>query len=147
MIENTQINNIETRPSKIMWLVLFGVVVALGLVGYILKSDFFGFGDNAGESTYQAIFLSNGQVYFGSISKISEDYVVLKNIYYLQANDSLQGTNAQSQPFSLVKLGKELHGPTDTMYINKSQILFYEDLRDDSSVVKTIESNKENITN
>jgi hypothetical protein len=38
----------------------------------------------------------------------------------------------------LVKLGNELHGPTDELYINPNQVVFYEFLRDDSKVVESI---------
>jgi hypothetical protein len=100
-------------------------------------------------STYQAVFLANGQVYFGKISQTENDYVVLNNIYYLQANNPLQTTSSpdsknaaaatptQSQ-MSLVKLGNELHGPTDEMFINRTQILFFENLKPDSRVVSAI---------
>jgi len=48
----------------------------------------------------------------------------------------------QGSGFTLVKLGQELHGPEDIMHVNRSQILFYEYLRDDSQLVKTIENYK-----
>jgi hypothetical protein len=38
----------------------------------------------------------------------------------------------------LIKLGGELHGPTDTMQINRDQILLIEDLRTDSNLVAAI---------
>jgi hypothetical protein len=57
---------------------------------------------------------------------------------------SLESQNAPndfgSRQFQLIKLGNELHGPTDKMYINRSQVLFYEQLRKDSQVVVNIES-------
>ena len=129
----------KRKLSKIAWFILGFTIILVIVVGFIFRQNIFGQGKSAAQ--YQAVFLTNGQVYFGTISDINSNYVVLRNIYYLQAAQSLQNTNAQTQPFSLVKLGKELHGPTDTMYINRQQILFYEDLRDDSSVVKTIEGN------
>ena len=139
MPDYNQINQLgKKKLSKVAWLILICLVAILFAVSLFFRQKFFGL--DRSHSVYQAVFLTNGQVYFGTLSNQNQNYVVLKNIYYLQAAQSLQGTNQQSQPFSLVKLGKELHGPTDIMYINHSQILFYEDLKPDSNVVKTIES-------
>ena len=41
---------------------------------------------------------------------------------------------------SLIKLGNELHGPTDEMRITRSHILFIEDLKNDSAVVLAIKT-------
>ncbi len=91
-------------------------------------------------SKYQAVFLANGQVYFGKISGEKGDYMKLASIYYLQVQQPVQpAEKTTSQPnLQLVKLGSELHGPEDTMYIAKNQILFYEDLKNDSQVVQAI---------
>ncbi|MEK7162114.1 MAG: hypothetical protein AAB729_05510, partial [Patescibacteria group bacterium] len=103
-------------------------------------------------SAYNAVFLTNGQVYFGKMSEASDGYTTLKDIYYLQVvqQPGLQGSGqteqqqqAQSQ-ISLVKLGNELHGPVDEMKISKSQILFYESMKEDSQVVQAINNYKAN---
>lgn len=102
-------------------------------------------------SKYQAVFLSNGQVYFGKL-KIDGEYYVLKDIFYLQASDaaSTSATSESENPqenagndVQLIKLGTEIHGPTDQMVIDKSQVLFFENLKDDGSVVKSIKSYSE----
>ncbi len=135
--------------SKAPWLVLAVVVIILGLAGFAakdkLKAGFMWGGKGEAVSGYQAVFLSNGQVYFGKLSDVSDTYVTLRDIYYLQVvqqQQQLQGQQAvqagQSPQVSLVKLGNELHGPADVMKINRSQILFYEDLKQDSQVVRAI---------
>ncbi|MBD3311826.1 MAG: hypothetical protein GF349_05065 [Candidatus Magasanikbacteria bacterium] len=91
---------------------------------------------------YQAVFLNNGQVYFGKIEKRDSDLVKLVDIYYLQVNQGLQNQDADSegQPdMSLVKLGNELHGPEDEMEIILENILFIENLSKDSKVLRAIE--------
>lgn len=100
------------------------------------------------EKEWQAVFLSNGQVYFGKIAKNNRAEIKLKEIYYLQVTQPLQQTeetatdaNAQGE-LSLVKLGSELHGPTDVMTINRDHVLFIEDIKDDSSVVQAINNYK-----
>jgi cell division protein FtsW (lipid II flippase) len=93
---------------------------------------------------YQAVFLTNGQVYFGHLHNSNSSQPTLTHIFYLQSKQSPQGdtttqsTNANN--LSLVKLGNELHGPTDMMAINKGQILFWENLKDDGKVVQAIKS-------
>jgi hypothetical protein len=93
---------------------------------------------------YQAVFLTNGQVYFGKLSDNGE-LVKLNNIWYLQVQNGQTAealkANSQSQ-IALAKLGNELHGPDDSMSISKDQVLFWENLKNDSKVVKTIREAK-----
>jgi hypothetical protein len=86
------------------------------------------------------VFLSNSQVYFGKIDSIDVNYITLKDVFYLKANQNLQNStaDAESSQMSLVKLGDELHGPTDVMHINQSQVLFYEDLKSNGKVAEAI---------
>jgi hypothetical protein len=91
----------------------------------------------------QAVFLTNGQVYFGNIHNINGKYIDMTNIYYLNVSQSVQpdqktstGTN---NSVSLVKLGCELHGPTDQMIINRDQVTFWENLKSDGQVAKAIQ--------
>lgn len=102
------------------------------------------------KNQYQAVFLTNGQVYFGKINSIGAEYVKLGNVYYLQVQQSVQpstdnkaanqSTNSNNQNLSLAKLGGELHGPEDNMYISQKQVLFWENMKDDSQVVKAIKA-------
>lgn len=90
-------------------------------------------------SGWQAVFLNNGQVYFGHLKSQGDRQLVLDSIYYLQVDQSAQQTDKNAQPkLSLVKLGNELHGPKDQMTINYQNVLFTEDLKDDSKVVTAI---------
>jgi hypothetical protein len=96
---------------------------------------------------YQALFLTNGQVYFGKLKKVDDSYVRLTDIYYLQVQQQVQPgqqNNAEQQPnVSLAKLGSELHGPEDTMYISRDQVLFWENLKDDGKVTQAIKQYQE----
>ena len=148
-----QLNQKKTRPIW-PWLTVGSVLVlALALVGFLflerLKE-----GNTQPADKYQAVFLTNGQVYFGKLSNPTRDYLTLRDIYYLQVTQPpLQGSVGQTQQqatqgqqpqVSLVKLGNELHGPEDEMYISRSQLLFYEDLKEDGQVVKAIREYKVN---
>lgn len=100
---------------------------------------------NVKTKQFQAVFLTNGQVYFGKLSKVNNGYVKLTNIYYLQVSSSgsqstVQPSNSSTaqQQVSLAKLGGELHGPEDSMFINRDQMLFWENLKSDGKVVQAI---------
>lgn len=121
------------------------VVLLLVLGGWFAWSKMGGdSGVKSGQ--YQAVFLTNGQVYFGKVSDVNGGYVKLNDIYYLQVQQSVQPTDKnktdQSQ-VSLAKLGSELHGPEDSMNINRDQVLFWENLKNDGKVVQAINSYKQ----
>ena len=64
-----------------------------------------------------------------------------KNIFYLQNKEALQQgalTKTQTGDVALIKLGNELHGPMDEMRVNRNQVLFIEDMKADSKIVKAI---------
>lgn len=143
--------------SKMPWMILAVVVIiVLAVLGYLFRDKLSGSGATPALSGYQAVFLTNGQVYFGKLSDADSAYVSLRDIYYLQVNQQLQPdgstqTAAQQQAaaaanpqLSLVKLGNELHGPADAMKINRDQILFYEDLKNDGKVAQAIVSYQKN---
>lgn len=98
------------------------------------------------DKKYQAVFFTNGQVYFGKLSPLNRDYMTLTDVYYLQSEDSSGANNSENPQDSsndqssmqLVKLGKEIHGPEDEMIISKDQVMFYENLKDDGKVSSTI---------
>jgi len=85
-------------------------------------------------SDYQAVFLNNGQVYFGNIENLTSSYVRMTNIYYLT-----QGSGSSSSNYSLVKLGcQQIHDPLDEMVINRDQVTFWENLNANGKVVTSI---------
>jgi hypothetical protein len=91
---------------------------------------------------FQAVFLNGGQVYFGRIKALNSKYLRMQDIYYLQVNQQVQpdtANKATGNDVSLVKLGCELHGPTDEMVINRDQIMFWENLKTDGQVAKAVE--------
>ncbi len=151
----------QQKNSRAPWIILGVVVVVLVILGILFRNNLFNRQSSAMTATgdqpsgYQAVFLTNGQVYFGKMSDANGNYADLKDIFYLQVvQPPLQGSGqaaaaaSQAQPqISLVKLGNELHGPVDEMRISRAQILFYEDLKADGQVVKAIEAYKANPSN
>jgi len=134
----------KTNPMwlRIVWLVLlFGataLVVSLVALLYFGGPKEVNYVDSAKE---QAVFLTNGQVYFGKIKTINRQYIDLRAIYYLNVNQQVQpnqSSSAANQSVTLVKLGCELHGPTDEMLINRDQVTFWENLKTDGQVTQAI---------
>jgi hypothetical protein len=111
-------------------------VIAYLMVGKVATRES-KFVDN---SKLQAVFLNGGQVYFGNIGALNPEYLGLTNIYYLRVNQQVQPKpgESQQQDISLVKLGCELHGPQDQMIINRDQVVFWENLKDDGQVAKAV---------
>lgn len=106
-------------------------------------------GINSGK--YQAVFFTNGQVYFGKLESFSAEAMKLTDIFYLQtenasdASENPQSTASKDENSNvqLIKLGDEIHGPEDEMILSKEQVLFYENLKSDSKVAESIAKYKE----
>ena len=132
------------RKHALLNITYIGLLLSITvvMVGVLLALFFFE-GDRedsyVDSSKHQAIFLNNGQVYFGNITDLNKDFLTLANIYYLRVNQQVQpGQQASQNDVSLVKLGCELHGPQDTMVVNRDQVTFWENLKDDGQVAKAI---------
>ena len=86
----------------------------------------------------QAVFLGSGQVYFGNITHIDQSTITIEGIFYLKDGSYQKGGNVAGANASLVKLGKEMHGPEDVMHIERKNVEFWENLKSDGEVSKTI---------
>ena len=129
------------KPLLIAALALV-IVVGLIFAGSMLSRQLFS-GTAIDSSKYQAVFLSNGQVYFGKLQNSTGEYLKLTNVFYLQTKTNTTTQNPQTtsntgNDVELVKLGSEIHGPDDQMVINHSQVLFYENLKPDGRVSQSI---------
>lgn len=90
-------------------------------------------------SKYQAVFLEDGKVFFGTLKNTDGEYITLENAYYTRTTQSSNGqTNADQT--ALVKVGSETYGPEENIQISRSKILFWQNLRDDSQVTTAIKS-------
>lgn len=125
-------------------LIIAIVIIVLAVLGWLGWWIYGMFSDGVMRDRYQAVFLSNNQVYFCKLTNVNADYVDCTDIYYLQVQQSVQPADSKANPqVTLAKLGSELHGPEDRMRINRDQILFWENLKDDSKVVETIKKNQQ----
>lgn len=90
-------------------------------------------------SKYQAVQLVDGQLYFGRIQAITPEIIKLTDIYYFPPQQKASENDEQPQ-LKLNKLGSEIHGPEDTMYLNRRNVIYWENLKNDSKLVQTIKS-------
>lgn len=143
--------NAVVKKSKLKTILLAsaGVVLLAALVvggWFIYRSSV---SAQIDANKYQAVFFTNGQVYFGKLHNLNGGYYRLSDIFYLQAqapaeadadgSENPQSTSAeQASDVQLIKLGSEVHGPDDEMIMNKDQILFFENLKTDGKVTDSI---------
>lgn len=117
---------------------VIALIVIAGLFFYRAST-----GSTIDSTKFQAVFFTNGQVYFGRLQTLNDSYLKLTDIFYLQTKTT-DSTNPQSTASStapdveLIKLGNEIHGPEDAMIINKDQLLFFENLKPDGKVTQSI---------
>jgi hypothetical protein len=87
-----------------------------------------------GRGQYQAVFLTNGQTYFGRYYDRIGSYAKIEDVYYLQQT---QGSDPNAAPDTkIVRRGRELHGPASRMLVPKSAVLFVEDLTEASPIAQ-----------
>lgn len=88
---------------------------------------------------FYAVFLDNGDVYFGKLSEKDSPFVTLDNAFYLRVSQTdVQGNPVASPQLNLVKLGNEVHKPIGTIEIQRNHILSIQELAPDSQVIKII---------
>lgn len=104
--------------------------------------------------TYQAVFLTNGQVYFGKLSPLNRDYMKLSDVYYLQQSEvetnatdpaaEAAGTEEAVQTeFAVFRLGEaEIHQPVNEIVLNREHIIMWENMEPSSQVIEAISREK-----
>ena len=132
---------VQRYRRAILWIRAHGVVLrnsGLAIVVFLAAFFFTQWWDftvpSLGRAQYQAVFLANGQTYFGRYYERIGAYAKIEDVYYLQQS---QGSDATQAPDTrLLRRGKELHAPAARMLVPKSAILFVEDLSDSSPIAQ-----------
>ncbi|HEV2251211.1 MAG TPA: hypothetical protein VGT60_11970 [Candidatus Limnocylindria bacterium] len=93
----------------------------------------------SGAEKIYAVFLLDGQAYFGHLEDVPwSDSVTLTDSYYFE--DARKTTT--ELPVGLLKRGGELHQPADGMRIRRDKILAIERVGPDSPVARAIETQR-----
>lgn len=134
-------------PHRRKWplFAAIGVVLVVVLVG-----SWFTFGRGVSPKVpaadrYQAVFLDNGQVFFGKLKNVDGEYLVLEEAYYTKKADVPEDATDEQKAaieanVSLAKVGSEVYGPETTMSIRAEQVLFWQNLQADSKVANAIKN-------
>jgi hypothetical protein len=118
--------------------------VAIAVLALVVAFGFVRWWDftipRVGALHYQAVFLENGQTWFGHYRDRIGPYAAMDTVYYVQTKSSEDAdAPATSQ---LIKRGNELHAPDPQVLIPKTAIRFIEDLRDDSPIAKYMDAQR-----
>jgi len=110
--------------------VVLGVLFVLVLTGCNRQSG----GNITFGTEYQAVFMENGQVFFGKLQNAGSPYPLLKSVFYIR-----QQVNPETKELRqvLLRRANELHKP-DQMYINAGHIAIIEPVAADSQVARLI---------
>jgi hypothetical protein len=117
------------------------VAIALAIfVGAVFFTQWWDFTlPSPGRADYQAVFLANGQTYFGRYYDRIGAYAKIEDVYYLQQTT---GATPDQTDTKLVRRGKELHAPAARMLVPKSSILFVEDLSASSPIAQFMRNDR-----
>jgi hypothetical protein len=111
------------------------VSLAFAASGSLVGCDYLpGRGIPKTTTEYQAVFMQNGQVFFGKIENSGGNYVTLREVYYIQQQGNPETKEVKGV---LLKRANELHAP-DVMHINARQIAVIEPVTPDSRVAQLI---------
>ena len=89
------------------------------------------------QGQYQAVQLVSGEVYYGKLQRFP--CLKLADVYFVQQGAASENETSTMQ---LVPLNSLFFGPENSMYLHKSQILWWSNLSKDSAVLNIIKSVK-----
>ena len=114
------------KTNKVLLVVV--IILLVVLTGFVIWKEV------AGKPTYTAVYLKTGDLYFGKLVRFP--YFGLKQPYLLQVNQS-----NQQNPLSVQRFKNVFWGPSDVLKINRSEVVWYTTLRDDSDLAKVFTQN------
>jgi hypothetical protein len=94
-------------------------------------------GQQINRQQYQAVYLVNGQMYFGKLQNVDGQYLQLLSPYMPETSTNNQSTQTSG---SLIRVKNQLWGPEDSIAIRADQVAFWQNLRDDSKVTQAIKA-------
>jgi len=127
----------NNTTNTLLTIIIVVLIILLGGAGYF----YFAKERINPDANYHAVFLDNGQVYFGKLKSQDEKQISLTDVYYLQAKDIASDSATQGN-LALIKLGSELHNPKDQVYINYQHVLYTQNLEGDSKIIQAIQGYK-----
>lgn len=121
----------KNMTKKIIIFLAIIVVLFLALTAWLLPK--IGGAKNSSPSSYSAVYLRTGDVYFGKLSWFPKPQ--LSNVWLLQ-----RSVDEENNPqVGVVPLDEVFWGPIDKIYFNASEVVFWTSLRNDSPVIELID--------
>jgi hypothetical protein len=112
------------------------ILVVLAIAAYRAVSGP-GLPSAVNSNDYQAVFLTNGQVFFGKLSAGDGGDYYLRHVYLLLSAVTSKGSPGRQ---TLVKITREIHTPEDLMIIERRQVLYVENLNPSGRAAKLLAS-------
>lgn len=133
--------NVSRSAVRTVSIVIGAVILLLAGIGIGIAIDRSESGDalssQVNSSRYQAVFLTSNEVYFGKLSVPSGNFAYLTDVYRLTS----LATHNPKQPLrrTLVRLVTDVQSPEDELVINKSSILYVENLNPNGTGAKLLQ--------
>lgn len=129
------------KAGSFALLIAVGIVL-LALIGLLAFGKTNNENDLVNNTKYQAVFVNGtNQVFVGKITRLTNGYIRLGDVYNITVNQSTSDQNSKSNVV-ITKQGCQLHSPYDEVVINQNQVSFWENLKDDGQVVQAIDKYK-----
>lgn len=95
-------------------------------------------------SGYYSFFLTDGQIYIGKISRQDDREINIKDVYYAISDQGVVSLNnyIKGIDFSLVRVGREIHGPENSVVLNRKKVIFYKNLAPEGKLAEAIKNVK-----
>lgn len=96
------------------------------------------------QKLYQVVLLSNDQAFYGKLHSVDSPYPYLTDVYYLNPQQPGAKDVDTAPKYTVVKRGiDEIHAPTDKMYVQKTNILYWENVGPESKVARGIKADQD----
>lgn len=116
------------------YLFLVALILLIVYLGFMAKKAI-------SNSNYQAVKLTNGEVYFGKLHLFPR--LKMTDVYYASYTSTEEQDKVGAAENQLLPLSAMTFQPTNNLYLLKEQILWWTDLSPDSQIVKFIKQTKE----
>lgn len=134
----------SSRRKKFLLPIMIGlVVVGLAVAGWFAWSNLRGSSLAIDSDKYQAVFLTNGNTFFGKLETAGDNQMKLSQVFYPESAattdaDDQQMENPDANTTRLIPFKEHMYGPEDEMMFDRSQLVFFMNLKSDGQVSKLI---------
>lgn len=114
----------------------------LAVAGWLVWSNMRTSGLAIENDKYQAVFLSNGNTFFGKLETVGSSQLKLSEVFYPEssatAGEDDQLENPDENTTRLIPFREHMYGPEDEMMFDRSQLVFFMNLKSDGQVSNLI---------